>query len=164
MKARKFCVKAAFTAAIIVFLSATSPQDAFADNAWRSLVGSWVVEITLVPGPPGGPPPFENLATVHRDGTMVTSDPVIGGGHGAWKRSGKRDFEVKFLALLPPVLPADTLPPFLANTTVTVTAFLTVSGSGDEASGVVSAVYTDSGGIVVFSVEGTVSWTRIAVD
>ncbi len=137
--------------------SATSPQDAFADDGWRSFAGSWFVEITP---DPGGPPPFTNLATVNWSGTIVTSDPDLGAGHGAWKRTGKRDFEIKFLTLVPANNPLG----FPANSTVTVTAFLTVGDSGDEATGTFIAEFSDSAGNVLFVIQGDVSFTRIEVD
>ncbi len=159
MKTRNPFAKVIFTAVIIIFFSATSPQDALADRGSRSLAGSWFVSVTP---DPGSGPPFTNLATVNRHGTIVTSDPILGGGHGAWKRTGKRDFEIKFLLLVPPVLPPFVLPE-LANTTLTVTAFLTVEKSGDEANGTVIGVFSDSAGVVAVQ-EGDVSFTRIEVD
>jgi hypothetical protein len=137
-----------------------SPQDALADRGSRNFVGSWFVVVS--PNQPG-PPPFANLATLNKDGTIITSDSAVGGGHGAWKKSGKRDIEIRFIVLVPPVLPP-SLPPFLANTTLTVTAFLTLEKSKDEASGVVTGEYSDSAGNVVFVVEGDLNFTRIEVD
>ena len=157
MKTRNPFTKAVFTAIIIILFSATSPQDAFADDGWRSFAGSWFVVITP---DPGGPPPFTNLATVNWSGTIVTSDPILGGGHGAWNRTGKRDFEIRFLVLVPPDNPLG-LPP---NTTLTVTAFLTVGDSGDEATGTNTGVFADSAGNVIAEVTGGVRFTRIKVD
>ncbi len=157
MKTRNPFAKVVFTAAIIIFFSATSLQDAFAHDGRRSLVGSWFVVISP---DPGGPPPFTNLATLNTDRTIVTSDPTLGGGHGAWKRTGKRDFEIKFLVLVPPDNPLG-LPP---NTTLTVTAFLTVGDSGDEANGTNIGEFSDSAGNVIAVVAGDVSFTRIEVD
>lgn len=156
MKKRNPFVKTLFTTAIIIFLSATSPQDALADQGLRTLVGSWFVEIT----PEGGPPPFTNLATLNWPGTIVTSDPVLGSGHGAWKRVGRRDFEIRFLTLVPPGNPLG-LPP---DTILTVTAFLTVGDSGDEANGTNTGEFTDSAGNVLAVIEGGVRFTRIKVD
>jgi hypothetical protein len=157
MKTRNPFTKAVFTAIIIILFSVTSPQDALADDGWRSFAGSWFVEITP---DPGGPPPFTNLATVHWAGTIVTSDPILGGGHGAWNRTGKRDFEIRFLVLVPPDNPLG-LPP---NTTLTVTAFLTVGDSGDEANGTNIGEFSDSAGNVIAVVAGDVRFTRIKVD
>lgn len=156
MKTRNPFAKVVFTAAIIIFFSATSLQDAFAHDGRRSLVGSWFVVISP---DLGGPPPFTNLATLNRDGTIVASDPVLGSGHGAWKRTGKRDFEIKFLTLVDPNDPS-----FPPNTTLTVRAFLTVDGSGDEANGTVIGEFSDSAGNVFFVIAGDVSFTRIEVD
>ncbi len=157
MKTRNPFTKAVFTAIIIILFSVTSPQDALADDGWRSFVGSWFVEITP---DPGGPPPFTNLATVHWAGTIVTSDPILGGGHGAWNRTGKRDFEIRFLVLVPPDNPLG----FPPNTTLTVTAFLTLGDSGDEANGTNIGEFSDSAGNVIAVVAGDVRFTRIKVD
>ena len=157
MKIKKSFGNVAFTMLILIFLGATSPQDAFADQGWRTLVGSWLVEIT--PDQPG-PPPFANLATLNWPGTIITSDPDLGVGHGAWKRTGRRDFEIKFVVLVRPDNPLG-LPP---NSTVTVTAFLTVDDSGDEANGTNTGVFADSAGNVIFEVTGGVRFTRIKVD
>lgn len=162
MKTKKLFAKVVFTAAIIIFLSATSPQDAFADHGWRTLVGSWVVNVT--PDgiePPGDlPPAFTNLATVNWTRTIVAWDPDLGAGHGAWKRTGRRDFEIKFLILI-----LSENPEFPPNSTLTVTAFLTVGDSGDEASGRVTGEFSNPmlGGIFA-TVDGAVSFTRIEVD
>ena len=157
MKIKNPFGKVLIPALIIIFLSATSPQNAFAGHDWRTLVGSWLVEIT--PDQPG-PPPFMNLATLNWPGTIVTSDPDLGAGHGAWKRTGTRDFEIKFVVLIRPDSPLG-LPP---NSTVTVTAFLTVGDSGDEATGINTGVFADSDGNVIFEVSGGVRFTRIKVD
>lgn len=157
MKARNPLAKLAFTAAIVVFLSAASPQDAFANHSWRTLVGSWLVEITP---DPGGPPPFMNLATLNWPGTIVTADPDLGTGHGAWKRTGRRDFQIKFVVLVRPDNPLG----FPPNSTVTVTADLTVSNSGDEASGTNTGVISDSAGNEIAVIAGGVHFTRIRVD
>lgn len=158
MKTKNPFGKVLFTALIIIFLSAMSPQDAFAGHGWRTLVGSWRVEIT--PDQPG-PPPFMNLATLNWPGTIVTSDPDLGTGHGAWKRTGRRDFEIKFVVLVPPDNPLD----FPPNSTLTVTAFLTVGDSGDEATGTNTGVFVDSDGepLEMGVITGGVRFTRIKV-
>lgn len=157
MKAGISFARFAVVAAAVVFLSVTSPQDAVADHSWRTIVGSWVVVITP---DPGGPPPFTNLATLNWPGTIITADPDIGTGHGAWKRIGKRDFEIKFVVLVRNDNPLG----FPPNSTVTVTAFLTVDNSGDIASGTNTGVFSDADGNVLGVVEGGVTFTRIKVD
>ena len=59
---------------------------------------------------------------------MISTDADIGTGLGAWKRTGRRDFHLKFLVLIPPGNVIG-LPPY---GTVIVTADLTVNDSGDE--------------------------------
>ena len=103
-------------------------------------------------------PPFTNLATLNKEGTIITSDPVTGAGHGAWKQTGRRDFEVKFLELIPPDL---GFPP---GTILTVTASLTIDDSGDEANGTNIGEFSAPGIGVFLVVAGDVSFTRIEVD
>ena len=155
MKTRNPFTKAVFTAIIIILFSATISQGAIANEGFRSPVGSWFVVITP---DAGGPPPFTNLATLNREGTIITSDPVTGAGHGAWKQTGTRDFEVKFLELLPP----DS--GFPLGSILTVTASLTIDDSGDEANGTNIGEFSDPDGNVLFVVAGGVSFTRIEVD
>ena len=62
--------------------------------------------------------------------------------------------------LVPPDNPLG-LPP---NTTLTVTAFLTVGDSGDEANGTNIGEFSDSAGNVIAVVAGDVRFTRIKVD
>lgn len=157
MKARSSYAKVVFTAAIIVFLGATSPQDAYAGHSWRTMVGSWVVEITP---DPGGPRPFTNLATLNWGGTMISTDADIGTGLGAWKRTGRRDFQLKFLVLIPPGNVID-LPPY---GTVIVTADVTVNNSGNVATGRTIGVFFDADGNEIGEVSGGARFTRIKVD
>ena len=155
MKTRNPFTKAVFTAIIIILFNATISQGAIANEGFRSPVGSWFVVITP---DSGGPPPFTNLATLNQEGTIITSDPVAGAGHGAWKQTGTRDFEVKFLELLPP----DS--GFPLGSILTVTATLTVDDSGDMASGWNIGEFSAPGIGVIFVVEGGVTFTRITVD
>jgi hypothetical protein len=156
MKTTNRFIKLAFTAAIVFLFSATSQQSAFADKDHKSLVGSWIVDI--VPDFPG-PPPFKNLATVHKDNTIVTSDPALGVGQGAWKRTGKKGYEIKFVVLI------GSDPAFPPDSTATITASLTVDANGDGAHGRSSAVFSDSYGNVMFTVpEAPTTFTRIKVD
>jgi hypothetical protein len=121
-----------------------NPQVAVADHRWSGLTGSWLVAID--PKQPPGLPPFTNLATVNWDGTIVTSDPVAGGGHGAWKRTGRRQFEVKFLVLVPPVLPPNTLPPVLAGSTLNMQIPLEIYSYRSMATSAGSVSISNAGG------------------
>lgn len=145
------------TTVIVLFLSAATPQDAFAGHGWRTLVGSWDVAVT-----PDGPPPFRNLTTINWPGTIINTDPVFGGGHGAWKRIGKRTFKVRFLHQVTPEA-AETLPFPAIITSVTVTGTITVGDSGDTASGPFFTIFFDAAGNK-FPLTGTVEFTRIKVD
>lgn len=157
MNTRNHFTKVVSTAIIFIFFSATSPQDAFADHGWRTLVGSWLV---AVEPSPGDGEPFTNLATLNWPGTIVAWDPELGAGQGAWKRTGRRDFELSFLFLPVPGAP---VPP--STTKVSISSFLTVDNSGDKAEGTVFAEFLDSDGNVLMPmISGDVSFTRIKVD
>lgn len=156
MKKTSILARPLVTGALIILLSATISQDVVADQNGRSFVGSWIVEV--FPNPPG-PPPFTNLGTINRDGTVSNSDPAFGGGHGVWKRIKRGKNEIKFLTLVPPGDPF-----FPANAIITVTGFVTVNRSGDEASGPFNTEFTDTDGNLLFSFDGEVRFTRIKID
>ena len=141
----------AITCALAI-LGAMTPQDALADHKKNSLVGSWVVVGT----PNTGAPPFTNLGTIHKDGTIVNSDPDFGGGHGVWKRVGDRKYAVRFLTLVP-----GTSPFFPPYSLITVKGVITVGKGGDTASGPFFTTFEDPNGNLLFTSEGTVDFTRI---
>ncbi len=157
MKTKNPFAKVLFTTVIVIFLSAMSPQDAFANHGWRTLVGSWVVDVT-----PNGLPPFTNIATINWPATIINWDPVFGAGHGTWKRTGRRAFESKFLHLVTPEAAANL--PVPGVTSLTVRGFLTVRGNGDKADGAFITDFLDSNGEPLFSFDGVVEFTRIKVD
>jgi hypothetical protein len=63
--------------------------------AW-SLTGTWVVTVTPENPPPGVKSTFESLMTFSRDGGMLetsnTGTALRGPAHGAWIRTGPRQF------------------------------------------------------------------------
>lgn len=83
----------------------------FADEDRRTrrhdLEGAWTVEVTLrdcVTGAvaPVPNPVFPTLNTFHKGGTMSEhggrfSPATRGSGHGVWKRTGARTFELRFM-------------------------------------------------------------------
>jgi hypothetical protein len=148
-------MKTTRTAAIVVLattvlLSALTPADSIAGQ--KSLVGSWIVDV--MPDQPG-PPPVRNIGAITSDQTTVNTDPELGTGYGIWKKTGPREFSVKFLTLIP------TGHPFGEGTT-TVTATLTVDKDGDTATGPFTTVFD----AINFqaTVTGTVVLTRITFD
>ena len=126
MRTQPFLPKLILAVLVAVFLCTAPMQNAVADSAGLTLVGSWIVDVS--PNPPG-PPPFANLATIGRDGTIVNSDPIFGGGHGVWTQKGRRQFATRFLHL---VSPDD--PNFPPNTAITVVGHVTLDRGGNTAS------------------------------
>ena len=141
---------------LTVLIGGMGMQDAHAASNKNSFVGSWTVVGS--PNPPGSPM-FINLGSIHRDGTVVNSDPVFGGGHGVWKRVGPRSFEVKFLTLVPPNNPF-----FPPNALITVTGVVTLEDGGQLASGNFDTTFEDALGNLLLTMDGTVTFTRIQFD
>ncbi len=156
MKTKLLLKSITIAAALTILIGGMSPQDAHADHRRNSFVGSWTVVGS--PNPPGSPM-FINLGSIHRDGTVVNSDPVFGGGHGVWKRIGGRSFEVKFLTLVPPNNPF--VPP---NALITVTGVVTLERGGNMASGNFETTFEDENGNLLLTTDGTVTFTRIRFD
>jgi hypothetical protein len=127
MKAKP--IVAIIVLALVVSLGALTPVDATAGQ--KSLVGSWIVDVT--PDQPG-PPPFRNLVTITSDGTIVNTAPEFGTGHGISKKTGPREFAGKFLHLVPVGHP-------FGEGTITVTSTLTVDKDGDTATGPFTTVF-----------------------
>jgi hypothetical protein len=67
---------------------------------WR-LTGTWVVTVTRENPPANAPPTFESLMTFTSDGGMLetsnTGTTLRGPAHGAWTRTGPRQFETSML-------------------------------------------------------------------
>ena len=156
MKTRLTLTSLAIIGTLAILIGVMSPQDALADHTRNSFVGSWTVVGS--PNPPGSPT-FSNLGTIHRDGTIVNSDPAFGGGHGVWKRAGARKYKVKFLTLVPPNDPF-----FPPNAVITVTGVITLDRGGDTASGPFHTTFEDENGNLLFASEGTVAFTRIKLN
>jgi hypothetical protein len=133
-----------------VLLGALMPTDSTAGQ--KALVGSWIVDV--MPDQPG-PPPVRNIGTITSDGTTVNTDPELGTGYGIWKKTGPREFAVKFLTLIPAGHP-------FGDGTTTVTATLTVDKDGDTATGPFTTVFDATN--FQATVTGTVVLTRITFD
>ncbi len=156
MKTKLLLKSFAIAAALTILIGSTIPQDANAEHRRQSIVGSWTIEGT--PNQPGAPS-FVNLGSIHRDGTVVNSDPVFGSGNGIWRRVGPRSFEVKFLTLVPPNDPF-----FPPNTLITVRGEITVNRRGRVATGTFDTTFEDENGNLLLATDGTVTFTRIRFD
>jgi hypothetical protein len=141
---------AVIVSAAIVLLGALTPRDSTADQKGeknqKDLVGSWIVDV--MPDQPG-PPPFRNIGMFTSDGISVNTDPEFGTGYGIWKKTGPREFAVKFLTLIPAGHP-------FGEGTITVTA------TGDTETARFTTVFDATN--FQATVTGTVVLTRIEFD
>jgi hypothetical protein len=135
---------------LFVILGALAPLQSIA--AEKSLVGSWIIDV--IPDDPGSPP-GRNIGTITSDRTMIITDPEFGTGHGIWKKTGAREFSVRFLALVPTGHP-------VGEGTITVTSPVTVDNDGDTARGPFTTVMDAAN--LQQTVTGTVVLTRIEFD
>ena len=122
-----------------------SSQAAFADRSHgKTLVGTWEVLIFEAedcddlsePPAPQTTPTAVDITVVNRDGTVTNTDPILGTGHGIWKRVGHSTFQMKFKTLVMFINIFDLLP----TTTLTVTTDdLRVAKGGNTAFGTFQA-------------------------
>ena len=73
----------------------TVVREGAAIEADRGLVGAWIITANRTNGV------GKNLLTFSSDGTFFRSGdthPVYSGGHGAWKRTGDKEFEATYIA------------------------------------------------------------------
>ena len=164
MKRRK--EKTARNCLAFCLLALAGFQSALADDTFgRTLVGSWEVLITDEQGLPTN----LDMTTVNRDGTLTNSDSVFGTGHGAWKRTGKGQFAIRFRT---PILATAFGPPFffpfLPGSILTVSAEVIVAEDGMAAFGPYDAVVHQPDGfggfVPVAGFNGNVAFSRITVD
>ena len=84
----------------ITFLIVTmGSHSSYADQKSTLLEGSWVVRITGGQGTPDLPSWYQANVTFSRGGGLVATitDPLLSTGHGAWSKTGKRDFAVTII-------------------------------------------------------------------
>jgi hypothetical protein len=136
---------------LAAWLGALAPPESIAGQ--KSLIGAWIIDVT--PNPPG-PPPFRNIGSFGPDGLNINYDPEFGAGHGLWRKTGPREFEVKFLTLIAPGHP------FFGEGTITVTGTVTVDRDGDTATGPFTTIFNTTSNPM--TVTGTVTLTRIEFD
>lgn len=136
------------------------------DKKSHDLSGSWLVTTT----PLGGPPPFQGLITFDAGGGLVASaqgdillnappgvPPIATAGHGAWARTGQREFLFTFRQLY-----YDADGGFQGGAKIRMAVNL--NRAGNEWSGQLTVDYLDSDGNVVFSGAGTAQAIRIMVE
>jgi hypothetical protein len=132
---------------LVVLLGTMTPVDSI--SAERSLVGSWIIDV--IPDQPEFPP-GRNIGTITSDRTMIITDPEFGTAHGIWKKTGPREFAIKFLALIPIGHP-------IGDGTIMVTSSVTVDKDGNTATGPFTTVI-DAANLQA-SVAGTAVLTRV---
>lgn len=134
----------------------------------QELVGTWRVNVTLLPcpGAPASPSvTFPSLISFAADGTMAenTSSPVFalaqrGPGLGVWNREGKRTYQAKSIAFIlfttaanvpgtpgfNPTLPVT--PGFTAGTQTITQTIEFDKGNSDEFSSTAAISFADAGG------------------
>jgi hypothetical protein len=135
---------------VVLSFGAMRPVDSIAAD--KSLVGSWTIDV--IPDQPEFPA-GRNIGTITSDRTMIITDPEFGTGHGLWKKTGLREFAVKFLALVPVGHP-------VGEGTITVTSLVTVDKDEDTATGPFTTA-VDAANLQA-TVSGTVVLTRIKFD
>jgi hypothetical protein len=154
--------------ALLAALATAGP--ALASEPGANLEGSWAMTITATE--PAGLPPFKGLITFTSDGDVLESrrpyvpftpfGPVIeSSGHGAWERTGRRQFGVVFQFLLQ-AAPNNTV--FTNGEdlgTDNIRLQLVRSHSGESFTGTFRSAAKDADGNVVFEARGTVTGTRL---
>ena len=96
---------AAAAAVLMVSTAGATDSDSFRHRHGRSIVGVWVLEVTLTncaTGAPVGVPPFKAVNTFHEGGTMSEHGSRFGPatrnqGQGVWKQVGRNRFASRFL-------------------------------------------------------------------
>lgn len=139
----------ALSAAIPLSTAVTTTSNSPEPSATSRLAGVW--EIAGVPDPVFGIPPFANVTTIGRDGSIVNVDPELGSSVGESFRSGPRTYTAGFFGYLDVGVPA----------TYEVSSTLTLS-SLDAFSGPFRTRVFDLAGNFLFEYEGNVSGKRLS--
>ena len=87
------------TGVITILIAATDSHSSFAYQKSKLLEGSWIVTITGGQGTPDLPSWYKAHVTFSRGGGLVATitDPLLSTGHGAWSKTGKREFAITIL-------------------------------------------------------------------
>lgn len=146
----------------ILFAGTASAQDQHKNGT--DLTGSWRIVATIPAGVPVCPGPadcvYPALATATSDGTVLQTAPISGTltGHGAWKRTGVRQFTLS--AVYFRVDPGTGS--FLGTSETTI--HVSVDRGGRTAGGTFAAVILDQSGVPITNYSGTVTAQRIQVE
>lgn len=143
--------------ALFTMVQANSGNALAGPNGKYNLEGSWTIDATPAPGSPI--PPFKALATFAGGGGVVETvllPPVITPAHGAWEKTGSRDFAFAVVHHLVDQNgnPAGTV---RAKSIVRLT-------SQDEFEATFEGTFFDPLGNPVFPITGTERGARIEVD
>jgi len=88
---RTFVLLSALTTSLLAACASPGPSG----DASGGLVGAWIVTASRPAGV------GKNLLTFSSDGTFFRSGdthPVLSGAHGAWKKTGDREFDATYIA------------------------------------------------------------------
>jgi hypothetical protein len=88
---KTFALITALTALLLAACASPAPTG----ETSQGLVGAWIVTASRPAGV------GKNLLTFSSDGTFFRSGdthPVLSGAHGAWKKTGDRDFDATYVA------------------------------------------------------------------
>jgi hypothetical protein len=132
----------------------------------RTLVGSWLLTVTV----PDNPPPFDSFSglwALTGDGILIASAqgditptpfPSSTSQYGAWASLGGRQFGATFASILYDVQTGDNMGMFKLSQSITL------NDAGDEWSGPFKLSVYDPDGNVVAVVNGTAKAKRIVVE
>jgi hypothetical protein len=157
---------------LAVLVAALSGAVAQADER-HVLEGSWTMEVTVT-DPPGFPP-LKSLLTFTAGGEVLESrrpyfpftpfGPVLEtGGHGAWVKTGRRQFGVDFRFLLQAAPNNAAFPNGEDLGTDRIRLQIERSRDGESFTGIFMSEARDADGNVVFQARGSVSGSRLRVE
>ena len=147
--------------------SESSPDSDVSSSAKkRTLVGSWLLTVTI----PDNPPPFDSFSglwALTGDGILIASAqgditptpfPSSTSQYGAWASFGGRQFGATFASILYDVQTGENMGMFKLSQNITL------NDAGDEWTGPFKLTVSDPDGNVVAVVNGTAKAKRIVVE
>jgi hypothetical protein len=158
----------AVLAVLVVAGMATRTMSAHADDESNSLVGSWLVNVTVAN--PAGVPAFPSLMSFHADGTMQQSRPYFvpqfaaleTAHYGAFKQIGANQFAVTDIASTQGA-PGNTTLNGAVIGFDSVSFQPVVSADGNSFTAQWNSTATDTNGNVIVKASGTMSGVRIQI-
>jgi hypothetical protein len=105
MNATTKLATAAAAAVLMISTAGATGPDGFGHRHGRSIVGVWLMEVTLTncaTGAPIGVPPFKAINTFHEGGTLSEHGARFGpatrnNGQGVWKQVGRNRYSSRFI-------------------------------------------------------------------